>query len=144
MRAVLLIVTTLSFFSSCSMRSFVTPAATISGAAVGAIGGPGGAALGAGTGYAAGRIYELDDEKKELVDSITKGDVSAIVASGLQEHQSGFDEFTGSIKSILMVAGSVLLAYLLIPIFLVKKCAKQEAIKHMTRPPFPVKPPPRK
>jgi hypothetical protein len=86
----------------------------------------------------------LDDEKKELVDSITKGDVSAIVASGLQEHQSGFDEFTGSIKSILMVAGSVLLAYLLIPIFLVKKCAKQEAIKHMTRPPFPVKPPPRK
>jgi hypothetical protein len=111
---------------------------------VGSLGGPGGAALGAGTGYAAGRIYELDDEKKELVDSITKGDVSAIVASGLQEHQSGFEEFTGSIKSILMIAGSVLLAYLMIPIFLAKKCAKLEAKKCMTRPPFPIKPPPRK
>jgi hypothetical protein len=143
MRPVLFIALLLSL-SSCSMRSLVTPAATITGAAVGSLGGPGGAALGAGTGYAAGRIYELDDEKKELVDSITKGDVSAIVASGLQEHQSGFEEFTGSIKSILMIAGSVLLAYLMIPIFLAKKCAKLEAKKCMTRPPFPIKPPPRK
>ena len=116
------------------MRSFVTPAATVSGAAVGALGGPGGAALGAGTGYAAGRIYELDDEKKEIVKQM---------ASGLEQHESGFEEFTSSIKSILMIAGSVLLAYLMIPIFLAKKCAKQEAIKQMTRPPFPIKPPPR-
>lgn len=125
------------------MRSFVTPAATITGAAAGALGGPGGAALGAGTGYAAGRIYELDDEKKELVEQITHGDVSAIVASGLEKHKSGFDEFTDSIKSILMIAGSVLLAYLLIPIFLAKKCAKIEAKKQITNAPFPVKPPPR-
>jgi hypothetical protein len=143
MRPVLFTALLLSL-SSCSIRSLVTPAATISGAAVGSLGGPGGAALGAGTGYAAGRIYELDDEKKELVDSLSKGDVSAIVASGLQEHQSGFEEFTESIKSILMIAGSVLLAYLMIPIFLAKKCAKLEAKKCMTRPPFPIKPPPRK
>jgi hypothetical protein len=142
MRPVLFIALLISL-SSCSMRSFVTPAATISGAAVGSIGGPGGAALGAGTGYAAGRIYELDDEKKELVESLTKGDVSALVASGLKEHQSGFEEFTGSIKSILMIAGSVLLAYLMIPIFLAKKCAKIEAKKQLTNAPFPIKPPPR-
>ena len=141
---VALFTTVLLGLSSCKMRSFVTPVATISGAAVGSLGGPGGAALGAGTGYAAGRIYELDDEKKELVDSITKGDVNAIVASGLKQHQSGFEEFTGSIKSILMIAGSVLLAYLMIPIFLAKKCAKLEAEKCMTRPPFPIKPPPKK
>lgn len=124
----------LLFFSSCSMRSFVTPAATITGAAAGSLAGPGGAALGAGTGYAAGRIYELDDEKKEIVEQM---------ASGLEQHKSGFEEFTDSIKSILMISGSVLLAYLMIPIFLAKKCAKQEAIKQMTRPPFPIKPPPR-
>lgn len=116
------------------MRSFVTPAATITGAAAGSLAGPGGAALGAGTGYAAGRIYELDDEKKEIVEQM---------ASGLEQHKSGFEEFTDSIKSILMISGSVLLAYLMIPIFLAKKCAKQEAIKQMTRPPFPIKPPPR-
>ena len=68
----------------------VTPAATVGGAALGGIAGPGGAALGAGTAYAGARIYELSDEKKELVDSITHGDVSAIVASGLAEHQTGF------------------------------------------------------
>jgi hypothetical protein len=133
MKAVFLI-TFLFSLTSCSMRSFVTPAATVSGAAVGALGGPGGAALGAGTGYAAGRIYELDDEKKEIVEQM---------ASGLEQHKSGFEEFTDSIKSILMISGSVLLAYLMIPIFLAKKCAKQEAIKQMTRPPFPIKPPPR-
>jgi len=112
----------------------VTPVATITGAAAGSLAGPGGAALGAGTGYAAGRIYELDDEKKEMVEQM---------ASGLEQHKSGFEEFTDSIKSILMISGSVLLAYLMIPIFLAKKCAKQEAIKQMTRAPFPIKPPPR-
>ena len=80
------------------MRSLVTPAATVGGAALGGIAGPGGAALGAGTAYAGARIYELSDEKKELVDSITHGDVSAIVASGLAEHQTGFESFTSYIK----------------------------------------------
>ena len=138
---VALITALLLSLSSCSMRSLVTPAATISGAALGAIGGPGGAALGAGTGYAAGRIYELDDEKKELVNSITKGDVDAILNAGLEQHKSGFDEFTDSIKNILKIAGSVLIAYLCIPIVLAKRCAKEEAIKCLTKAPFPIKPP---
>ena len=143
MKKMLLFAAVFTLLSSCSVRSWVTPAATVGGAAAGAIAGPGGAALGAGTGYAAGRIYELDDEKKELVESITKGDVHSILSAGLKEHRSGFEEFTGSIKSILMITGSVLLAYLCIPIFLAKKCAKDEALKCLTRPPFPIKPPQR-
>ena len=125
------------------MRSLVTPAATVGGAALGGIAGPGGAALGAGTAYAGARIYELSDEKKELVDSITHGDVDALVSAGLKQHQSGFDAFTSYIKKILIGAAIVLAGYLAIPIFVAKRCAKSEVTKSTTRAPFPVKPPSR-
>ena len=133
--------------TGCSMRSLITPAATVGGAALGGIAGPGGAALGAGTAYAGARIYELSDEKKELVDSITHGDVDALVSAGLKQHQSGFDAFTSYIKKILIGAAILLGGYLAIPIFVAKRtarnCSKTEAEKHMTRAPFPVKPPSR-
>ena len=129
------------------MRSLVTPAATVGGAALGGIAGPGGAALGAGTAYAGARIYELSDEKKELVESITHGDVDALVSAGLKQHQTGFDQFTSYIKKILIGAAILLGAYLAIPIFVAKRtaqnCSKTEAEKHTTRAPFPVKPPSR-
>jgi hypothetical protein len=114
---------------------------------LGGIAGPGGAALGAGTAYAGARIYELSDEKKELVDSITHGDVDALLTAGLKQHQSGFDAFTSYIKKILIGAAILLGGYLAIPIFVAKRtarnCSKTEAEKHMTRAPFPVKPPSR-
>ena len=133
--------------AGCSMRSLVTPAATVGGAAVGGVFGPGGAALGAGTAYAGARIYELSDEKKELVESITHGDVDALLSAGLKQHQTGFDQFTSYIKKILIGAAILLGGYLAIPIFVAKRtaqnCSKTEAEKHTTRPPFPVKPPSR-
>jgi hypothetical protein len=133
--------------TGCSMRSLITPAATVGGAAVGGVFGPGGAALGAGTAYAGARIYELSDEKKELVESITHGDVDALLSAGLKQHQSGFDAFTSYIKKILIGAAILLGGYLAIPIFVAKRTARQcsqtEAIKHQTRAPFPVKPPSR-
>ncbi|ANS05255.1 hypothetical protein [uncultured Mediterranean phage] len=125
--------------TSCSLKSLITPAATIGGAAVGgAVGGPGGAALGSGVGYASGRIYELSGENEELVTALTSGDVTAIVEQGLQTHKSGFDEFTSTIKTILTVAACFLGLYLLVPIFVARQCSKSEAEK-LTRTPF--KPP---
>ena len=133
--------------TGCSMRSLITPAATVGGAAVGGVFGPGGAALGAGTAYAGSRIYELSDEKKELVKSITHGDVDALLKSGLAEHKTGFDAFTSYIKNILIGAAILLGGYLAIPIFIAKRtaqnCSKSEAEKNQTRAPFPVKPPSR-
>ena len=129
------------------MRSLITPAATVGGAAVGGVFGPGGAALGAGTAYAGSRIYELSDEKKELVESITHGDVDKLLSAGLAEHKTGFEKFTSTIKNILIGAAILLGGYLAIPIFVAKRTARQcsqtEAIKNQTRAPFPVKPPSR-
>ena len=131
--------------TGCSMRSLITPAATVGGAAIGGVFGPGGAALGAGTAYAGSRIYELSDEKKELVESITQGDVDALLNAGLAEHKTGFDAFTSYIKKILIGAAVLLGGYLAIPIFIAKRtaqnCSKSEAEKNQTRAPFPVKPP---
>ena len=67
--------------TGCSMRSLIPPAATVGGAAVGGVFGPGGAALGSGTAYAGSRIYELSDEQKELVESITIG-ITSLRARG--------------------------------------------------------------
>ena len=127
------------FLTSCSLRNLATPAATISGAAVGSIGGPGGAALGAGVGYAGGKIYELTDENEELVEAITHGDVEGIVHAKMREHASGFEEFTTYIKRILIGAACILGVYLTIPIFVAKKCSRSEALKNQTRPPFKTK-----
>ena len=118
------------------MRNLVTPAATITGAGVGGVAGAGGAALGAGVGYATGKIYELTDENEELVDAITAGDVEGIVQSRMKEHASGFQDFTTYIKRILIGAAVVLGAYLVIPIFVARKCSKTEALKNQTRSPF--------
>ena len=129
------------------MRSLITPAATVGGAAIGGVFGPGGAALGAGTAYAGSRIYELSDEKKELVESITHGDVDKLLSAGLAEHKTGFEKFTSTIKNILIGAAVLLGGYLAIPIFIAKRtaqnCSKSEAVKNQTRAPFPVKPPSR-
>jgi len=126
------------------MRSLVTPASTVGGAALGSIGGPGTAALGAGVGYAGGKIYELTDANEELVDSITHGDVQGLVTAGLAHHQTGFEKFTSTVKKILIGAAVLLAGYLAIPIFIAKRtaqnCSKTEAIKHQTRAPFPPKP----
>jgi hypothetical protein len=122
--------------TGCSMRNLATPVATIGAAGVGGIAGPGGAALGAGVGYASGKIYELTDENEELVDAITHGDVEGIIQSRMKEHASGFQDFTTYIKRILIGAAVVLGAYLVIPIFVARKCSRTEALKNQTRPPF--------
>lgn len=134
--------TALLFTTSCSMRSLVTPVATIGGAAAGAIAGPGGAALGAGAGYAGGRIYQLKGENEELVDAITHGDVKAIAAAHLKgelaEHKSGFEKFASGVKTMLYVAGALLLCYLAIPFIYTKRCLRKHT-ESVTRAPFPIK-----
>ena len=145
MRILLLLSFTL--LSSCKISSWYPVTGSVVGAAGGGLAGPGGAALGSGLGYATGKTAQMmseNEDLKETVDALTHGDVSKLVEQGMKQHQSGFDEFTNSIKKILTVAAAVLLGYLCIPIFLAKKtathCARQEAKKQYTNAPFPIKP----
>jgi len=129
------------------MRSVYPTLGGIAGGGVGSIGGPGTAALGAGAGVLAGEALKNKDalvEAEEKLTALSHGDVSALVAQGMQEHKTGFDAFTSTIKKILTGAAVLLGCYLTIPIFVAKRTARQcsqtEAIKHATRPPFPVRP----
>ena len=127
---------------SCSLRSTYPTLGAIAGGGVGSLGGPGGAALGAGTGALAGEALKNADalvEAEEKIEALSHGDVSALVAQGMAEHQSGFDQFTKTVKRWLTWAAIGLGCYLAIPIFVARKCSKTEAIKNQTRPPFPTK-----
>ena len=133
--------------TSCSFRSVYPTLGGIAGGGVGSLGGPGTAALGAGAGVLAGEALKNKDalvEAEETIEALSHGDVSALVAQGMEEHKTGFDAFTSTIKKILTGAAVLLGGYLLIPIFVAKRTARQcsqtEAIKHATRPPFPVRP----
>jgi len=136
--------------TGCSLRSTYPTLGAIAGGGVGSLGGPGIAALGAGIGAVSGEALKNKDaliEAEETIEKLSHGDVSAIVASGLAEHKTGFEKFTSTIKNILIGAAVLLGGYLAIPIFVAKRTARQcsqtEAIKHATRAPFPVKPPSR-
>ena len=135
-------IATIFCFVGCSLRSTYPTVGGILGGGAGSLGGPGGAALGAGAGVLAGEALKNADklvEAEERIEALTHGDVSALVAQGMAEHQSGFDQFTSSVKRWLMWAAVALGAYLAIPIFVARKCSRTEALKNQTRPPFPIK-----
>jgi hypothetical protein len=130
------------FLAGCSLRSTYPTLGGIVGGGAGSLGGPGTAALGAGAGVLAGEALKNADklvEAEERIEALTHGDVSALVAQGMAEHKSGFDQFTSNVKRWLMWAAVALGAYLAIPIFVARKCSRTEALKNQTRPPFPIK-----
>ena len=137
--------------AGCSLRStYPTLGGVIGGSAGTLAGGPVVGGLSAGAGVLAGEALKNKDaliEAEETIEALSHGDVSALVAQGMEEHKSGFAEFTSYVKKILIGAAVLLGCYLAIPIFIAKRtarqCSKTEAEKHMTRPPFPVKPPSR-
>ena len=136
---VLLLSIAVFLFTGCSFRSTYPTLGGIVGGGAGSLGGPGTAALGAGAGVLAGEALKNKDaliEAEETIDALTHGDVSALVAQGMAEHQSGFAEFTSYIKRILIGAAIALGCYLAIPIFVAKRCAKTEVTKSNTRVPF--------
>ena len=144
------IVIVLICMTSCSLRSTYPLMGGLAGGAAGSIGGPLVGGLSAGAGVLAGEALKNKDaliEAEETIEALSHGDVSALVAQGMEEHKSGFEKFTSTIKNILIGAAVLLGGYLAIPIFIAKRTARQcsqtEAIKHATRAPFPVKPPSR-
>ena len=135
--------------AGCNLRSvYPTLGGVIGGSAGTLAGGPVIGGLSAGAGVLAGEALKNKDaliEAEETIEALSHGDVSKLVAQGMMEHKTGFDAFTSYIKKILIGAAILLGGYLAIPIFIAKRtaqnCSKSEAEKHMTRAPFPVKPP---
>ena len=139
----LIILATILIATSCSLSKLAPLGGAVTGGAVGAVGGPLVAGASAGVGYGAGKLYGLSSESSEVVEAISAGDVKAIAAAHLKgelaEHKSGFEKFASGVKTVLYVAGALLLAYLAIPFIYTKRCLKKQREEYETRPPFPVK-----
>lgn len=132
---------------SCSWKSFAPTLGAGAGAGIGSLGGPGGAVAGGMIGASGGQLIktlEEDEELKEKVEILSKGDIQGLVKHEMA-NDTGFQDFKSAVQNILMVAGALLGCYLLIPLWLARKtateCARTEAQKHLTRAPFPVPPP---
>jgi len=116
----------LLMFTGCSMKSLITPAATIGGATLGAVaGGPAGSALGAGVAYAGSELWTLDDENKQLVTAITTGDVKGIVAAQMKGQQGVIEKATDTIWTALKVAALCILGVLAIPLLITRSNTKK-------------------
>ena len=129
----------LFLLSSCSFKQWYPTIGAGVGGGTGSLLGPGGAVAGSMAGTLAGEVAKGNAQIKEQADTIralSHGDVEELVAQGMAHHQSGFDEFTGYVKRILMFAGILLGCYLAIPIFVAKRCSKNEIQKGLTRSPF--------
>ena len=132
----------LLFVSGCSMKQWYPTMGAVVGGGAGSLGGPVGSALGAGGGALIGEVVKGNaeiEEARETISALSHGDVQKLVEKGMEQHASGFESFTTTIKRILIGAFVILLCYLAIPIFVARKCSRSEAQKHLTRPPFPTK-----
>lgn len=138
----------LFLLSGCSFKQwYPTLGSSAAGATAAAFGGgPLAVGLASGGGALAGEVARSNEdleEAQETITALTHGDVEALLEKRMEKHKSGFESFTTTIKRILIVAACILVLYLSIPIFIARKtaetCSKSEAIKHMTRPPFPTK-----
>ena len=121
----LLAIMIFTMLTGCTIKSLITPAATVTGAAVGSIGGPGGAALGAGVAYAGAELWTLDDKNKQLVTAITTGDVKGIVAAQMKGQEGKIQEVTSGIWNTLKIAALVVLGIMSIPLFITRSNAKK-------------------
>ena len=121
-----LAILTLTMLTGCSMKSLITPAATVGGATLGAVaGGPLGAGLGAGVFYSGAELWTLDDKNKQLVKAITTGDVQGIIKAEMKGQQSTIEKATDTIWTALKVAALCILGVLSIPLFITRSNTKK-------------------
>ena len=133
----------LLLLTGCSMKQWYPTMGAVVGGGVGSLGGPTGSALGAGSGALIGEVAKGNaeiEEARETISALTHGDVETLIEKGMEQHASGFESFTTTIKRILVFAFIGLLCYLAIPIFVARRCSKSEVQKGLTNPPFPVRP----
>ena len=102
-----ILVLVIASLTGCSMKQWYPTMGAVVGGGAGALGGPGTAAVGAGGGALVGEVLQGNkevEEAQETIDALTHGDVSALVAKGMEKHASGFEEFTSYVKRILIIA----------------------------------------
>jgi len=128
--------------ASCSIKQWYPMGGAIAGGAAGSLGGPVSAGAGAGLGYAAGVIAENGSSKfkdtAETLEALSEGDVQKLLELRMEDHKSGFEEFTANIWLILKIGACVVLFLFTMPILYTHN-HKKRIEKELTRAPFPTR-----
>ncbi len=94
------------------------------------VGGPGGAALGAGAGAVSGSLLASERDVKVAqarIEALTRGDVSELVAQELDEAKTNgfFDTLLQEVYGVIKLVALGLAAWLLVPIIYTKYLHKK-------------------
>ena len=124
----------LLLMGGCSTASFYPVAGSIGGAAIGgAVGGVPGGAVGAGLGYGAGKMGKLAHENKELVKSLSKGDVEGMLAASMGKQKGFVEEALDTLYGFIKLCLVLLVLWQLVPLaytrFIHKKATNGTAKK---------------
>ena len=125
---IFLIVLFTCVLSSCSISKLYPTAGATIGGGVGALGGPGTAALGAFAGAATGEVLKSEDEVKEAmkkVEALTSGDVKKLVELELNEHKGWFEKTIDGIYDILMITTLATVLYFIFHFWYGKRLLNQ-------------------
>lgn len=109
----------LLFLCSCKRSSFYAPLGATVGGSVGALGGPVTAGGGALLGWSVGKGGALVEENKDLVqtvDSLSRGDVQALVDRGMQKAAGRAEGVVDEIYSWTKILLFAVVAWNLVPL----------------------------
>ena len=117
---ILIFITVLLLTSSCSMKQLYPLAGSTVGGGIGALGGPGTAAAGAGLGYAAGEMAKGNEEleeAKETIQALTTGDVETLVQKRMEEakEEGFFDTILDGVYDVMILSLILIAGWNLIP-----------------------------
>ena len=103
----------------CKKSTFYPLLGSTGGAAIGSVGGVGGSAGGAALGWSLGKGAALIEDNEQLastVQSLSQGDVKALIDSGMAEQRGFLDKVIDGIYDLLTICGIAAALFFIVPL----------------------------
>ena len=126
-----LLILTLLLSSSCSIKQFYPLGGSVLGGGVGALGGPGTAAAGAGVGYTVGELAKGNEELQEAqktIRALTTGDVETLVEQRMEDAKNNgfFSDILDGFYDILILSCLGIALFNIVPIIYTRYVHKRQ------------------
>jgi hypothetical protein len=108
--------------TACNIQKFYPLGGAVTGGAVGSIGGPVSAGLGAGAGWTIGELAKGDEEleeAKQTIQALSTGDVNALVEKRMEKAKGDgfFDSILDGIYDLLLITSIGVALWIIIPMW---------------------------
>ena len=105
--------------AGCKKSTFYPLLGSTGGAAIGSVGGVAGSAGGAALGWSLGKGAALIEDNEQLastVQSLSQGDVKALIDSGMAEQRGFLDKVIDGIYDLLTICGIAAALFFIVPL----------------------------